>query len=151
YTESLGCVSGDGKSVVFSSNRTGNFNLWKLVFGASDQQQLTRGQEVDSQPTCSPDGKWVLFRSFRQGKPTFWKVALAGGEPQQLIDKSASWAAISPDGNLVAVSYFDENGGVNRIAILPFAGGAPIKTLEFPGNFREAGLGWTADSRAIVY
>src|SRR6185436_5713998 len=61
YTESLGCVSGDGKSVVFSSNRTGNFNLWKLVFGASDQQQLTRGQEVDSQPTCSPDGKWVLF------------------------------------------------------------------------------------------
>ena len=151
YTESLGCVSPDGRELVFSSNRSGNFNLWKIAFGGRDQQQLTQGQEVDSQPACSGDGKWVLFRSFRQGKSTFWKVPLAGGEPQQLLDKSSSWAAISPDGKLVAVRYFDEQGSVNRIAVLPFEGGAPIKTLDISGSFREVGLGWTSDSRSIIY
>jgi Tol biopolymer transport system component len=151
YTEGLGCVSADGRRVVFSSNRSGNFNLWKITFGEREPQQLTHGQEMDSQPVCSPDGQWVLFRSYRQGKPTFWKVALAGGEPQQLFDKSSQWAAVSPDGKFVAVRFFDENSKVNRIAILPFEGGAPVKTLDVAGSFREAGLGWSGDSRSVIY
>ena len=151
YTEGLGCVSADGRQVVFSSNRSGNFNLWKIAFGAREPEQITHGQEMDSQPMCSPDGQWVLFRSYRQGKPTFWKVPLAGGEPQQLFDRSSQWAAISPDGKLVAVRFFDEQGKVNRIAVLPFAGGAPIKTMEVSGTFREVGLGWSGDSRSVMY
>ncbi|HYJ85946.1 MAG TPA: protein kinase [Pyrinomonadaceae bacterium] len=151
YTEGLGCVSADGRHVVFSSNRSGNFNLWRMTFGEREPQQLTQGQEMDSQPGCSPDGQWVLFRSYRQGKPTFWKVPLAGGQPQQLFDKSSQWAAISPDGKFVAVRFFDEQGKFNRIAILPFEGGAPIKTLEVSGSFREVGLGWSGDSRSVIY
>ena len=151
YTEGLGCVSADGRHVVFSSNRSGNFNLWRITFNEREPQQLTHGEEMDSQPVCSPDGQWVLFRSYRHGKPTFWKVPLAGGQPQQLFDRSSQWAAISPDGKFVAVRFFDEQGKVNRIAILPFDGGAPIKTLEVSGSFREVGLGWSGDSRSVVY
>ncbi|MEK6280748.1 MAG: protein kinase [Acidobacteriota bacterium] len=151
YTEGLGCVSSDGRQVVFSSNRSGNFNLWKIAFGDREQQQLTQGKEMDSQPVCSPDGQWVLFRSFRQGKPTFWKVRLAGGEPEQVLDRSSQWAAISPDGKLIAVRFFDEQKNANRIAVLPFEGGAPIKTLDVSVNFRDVGLGWTGDSRSIIY
>jgi eukaryotic-like serine/threonine-protein kinase len=151
YTEGLGCVSPDGRQVVFSSNRSGNFNLWKITFGERDQQPLTQGHEMDSQPLCSPDGQWVLFRSYRQGKPTFWKVPLAGGQPQQVLDRASQWAAISPDGKFVAVRFFDEQSKVNRIAVLPFEGGAPIKTLEVSGSFREVGLGWTGDSRSVIY
>jgi eukaryotic-like serine/threonine-protein kinase len=151
YIEGLGCVSPDGRVVVFSSNRSGNFNLWKLDFGSAEPQQLTQGQEIDSQPTCTPDGQWVVFRSFRQGKSTFWKVPLAGGNPQQLLDKSSSWAAVSPDGKLVALRYLDDQTNTNRIAVIPFAGGEPTKTLEVSLSFRDVGLGWTSDSRAIVY
>lgn len=151
YIESLGCASPDGQHVVFSSNRSGNFNLWKMKPGGSEQQQLTQGKEVDTQASCSSDGQWVLFRSFRQGKSTYWKVPLAGGEPQQLFDKSSSWAATSPDGKLVAVRYFDDRTTTNRIAVIPFAGGEPIKILEVTLNFRDVGLGWSSDSRAIIY
>ncbi len=151
YIETLGCVSPDGGHVVFSSNRSGNFDLWRIDSGARDQKQLTQGAEFDSQATCSPDGQWVLFRSFRQGKSVFWKVPLMGGAPEQLTDKSASWAAVSPDGKLVALRYFDEPANRNKIAVIPFAGGQPIKTLEISLNFRDVGLGWTADSKAITY
>ncbi len=151
YVEGLGCVSPDGRYAFFSSNRSGNFNIWRMDLGSGEQKQLTQGTEIDSQPGCSPDGQWVLFRSLRQGKSTFWKVPLAGGTPEQLSDKSSTWAAVSPDGKLVALRYFDDQANANRIAVIPFAGGEPIKTLEVSVGFRDVGLGWTPDSRAVVY
>lgn len=151
YIEGLGCVSADGRYVVFSSNRSGNFNIWRMDLGSGEQKQLTQGTEIDSQPACSSDGQWVVFRSLRQGKSTFWRVPLTGGAPEQITDKSSSWASVSPDGKLVALRYFDDKANANKIAVIPFAGGEPIKTLEVPVGFRDVGLGWTADSRAIVY
>jgi serine/threonine protein kinase/tricorn protease-like protein len=151
YTEGLGCVSPDGRFVVVSSNRSGNFNLWKIEMGSGEQTQLTHGTEHDSQPVCTADGQSVLFRSLRQGKSTYWKVPLSGGTPGQLSDKSSTWAAVSPDGKLVALRYVDEQSKANKIAVIPFAGGAPVKTLEVSVTFRDVGLGWTADSKSIVY
>jgi Tol biopolymer transport system component len=151
YTEGLGCVSPDERFVVFSSNRTGNFNLWTLEITTGEQRQLTEGSGNDSQPICSADGQSVLFRSLRQGKSTYWKIPFSGGKPEQLSDKSASWAAISPDGRLVALRYVDEQSKVNKIAVLSSAGGEPMKTLDVSVSFRDVGLGWSADSRSIIY
>lgn len=151
YTEGLGCVSADGQQVVFSSNRSGSFNLWIMALAGSEQRQITQGSEIDSQPGCTPDGQWVVFRSLRQGKSTFWRVPLTGGAPEQITDKSSSWASVSPDGKLVALRYFDDKANANKIAVIPFTGGEPSKTLEVPVSFRDVGLGWTADSQAILY
>jgi eukaryotic-like serine/threonine-protein kinase len=151
YTEGLGCVSPDGRYAIFSSNRLGNFNIWRMDFGSGEQKQLTQGTEIDSQPGCTPDGQWVVFRSLRQGKSTFWKVPLSGGTPEQLSDKSSTWAKVSPDGKLVALRYFDDQANANKIAVIPFAGGGPIKNLDVSAGFRDVGLGWTPDSRAIIY
>jgi Tol biopolymer transport system component len=151
FTEGLGCVSPDGRYAVFSSNRSGSFNLWRMDLVSGEQTQLTQGVESDSQPNCTPDGQWVVFRSLRQGKSTFWKVSLSGGAPEQLSDRSSTWAAVSPDGKLLALRYLDDQARANKIAVMPFAGGEPIKTLEVSVGFRDVGLGWTADSKAIIY
>ncbi|HEV2827571.1 MAG TPA: protein kinase [Pyrinomonadaceae bacterium] len=151
YTEGLGCVSADGRFVIFSSNRSGNFNIWRLEVATGEQSQLTQGAELDSQPSCSPNGQWVLFKSLREGNSTFWRVPISGGTPQQLWNKSSNWAAISPDGKFVAVRYFDDQANANKIAVIPFAGGEPVKILEVSSSFRDVGLGWTADSRSITY
>jgi Tol biopolymer transport system component len=151
YTEGLGCVSPDGRYVVFSSNRSGNFNIWRMDLASGEQNQLTQGAEIDSQAGCSPDGQWVLFRSLRQGKSTFWKVPMSGGTPEQVSDKSSTWAAISPDGKLVALRYFDDQANANKIAVIPFAGGEPIKTLDVSASARDVGLGWAQDSKAVIY
>ena len=151
YAEGLGCVTPDGHYAVFSSNRSGNFNIWRMDLASGEQKQLTEGTEIDSQPGCTPDGQWVVFRSLRQGKSTFWRVSLSGGTPEQLSDKPSTWGAVSPDGKLIALRYFDEQAKANKIAVIPFAGGEPIKTLEVSIGFRDVGLGWTSDSRAIIY
>ena len=151
FTEGLGCVSADGRYAVFSSNRSGNFNIWRMDLGSGDQMQLTVGAEIDSQPDCTPDGRWVVFKSLRQGKSTFWRVPILGGTLEQLSDKSSTWAAVSPDGKLIALRYFDDLAKTNKVAVLPLGGGQPIKTLDVSVGFRDVGLGWTPDSRAIVY
>jgi serine/threonine protein kinase/Tol biopolymer transport system component len=151
YTEGLGDVSPDGRYAVFSSNRSGSFNIWRMDLATGEQKQLTEGTEIDSQPQYTADGQWIVFRSLRQGKSTFWNVPSAGGTPTQLSDKPSMWAAVSPDGKLVALRYFDEQARANKIAVIPFVGGEPIKTLEVAVGFRDVGLGWTSDSRAIVY
>jgi serine/threonine protein kinase/Tol biopolymer transport system component len=151
YIEGLGSVSPDGRYVVFSSNRSGNFNIWRMDLASGEQKQLTQGAEIDSQAGCSPDGQWVLFRSLRQGKSTFWKVPISGGTPEQLSNKSSTWAAISPDGKLVALRYFDDQANANKIAVIPFGGGEPIKTLDISASAREVGLGWAQDSKAVIY
>src|SRR5258706_11427667 len=140
YTEGLGCVSADGRFVVFSSNRSGNFNIWKLDLTSGEQNQLTQGTELDSQPECSPDGQWVLFKSWRQGKATFWRVGVAGGTPEQVSDKYSQWAAISPDGKLVALRYFDDQSNTNKVAVVPFIGGAPLKNVKKPTTSPHCGL-----------
>jgi len=145
--ERLGCVSPDGNHIVFSSNRSGNFNLWRIDAGANDQKQLTQGSETDSQAVCSPDGQWVVFRSFRQGKSSFWKIPLLGGNPEPINEMSSNWAAVSPDGKLLALYQASHH----RIVVVPFAGGAPVATLEVSLNSRDVGLGWTSDSKAITY
>ncbi len=151
FTEGLGCVTPDGRFVIFSSNRLGSFNIWKLDLTTGEQNQLTQGTELDSQPECSPDGQWVLFKSWRQGKSTFWRVPVSGGTPEQVSDKYSQWAAISPDGKLVALRYFDDQTNTNKVAIVPFTGGEPLKNLEVSTSLRDVGLGWTADSRSLVY
>jgi serine/threonine protein kinase/sugar lactone lactonase YvrE len=151
FTEGLGCVSPDGRFVIFSSNRSGNFNIWRLDLASGEQNQLTQGTELDSQPECSPDGQWVLFKSWRQGKSTFWRAPVSGGTPEQVSDKYSQWAAISPDSKLVALRYFDDKSNTNKVAVVPFGGGEPLKNLEVSTGFRDIGLGWTGDSRSIVY
>ena len=74
-----------------------------------------------------------------------------GRRARTSFDKYSQWAAISPDGKLVALRYFDDQSNTNKVAVVSFAGGEPLKNLEVSTGFRDVGLGWTADSRSTVY
>ena len=71
----------------------------------------------------------------------------------RLTDKWTSSPTVSPDGNLVACFYReDQPNAPTKIAIFPFAGGDPVKVLDIPGSVNlDAGLRWTPDGRAVNY
>ena len=113
------------------------------------------GGAVDRFPQSSPDGRWVVFHSLRSGSLRAWKVSIDGGDPVPLTDKGTSNPTVSPDGNLVACFYREDqpNAPWTKIAIIPFAGGDPVKVLDLPRlSFTSApGLRWTPDGRALTY
>lgn len=153
-------ASRDGSYIVFTSNRAnrGAYNIWRMDSDGGNPVQLTHGSG-EGQPVCSPDGRWVVYS---QGGPnanprqmTIWKVSIDGGEPVQLSDKRLAGPAISPDGALIACWHAQDSAMQDpppplKIALIPFAGGPPIKILDAirTANVR---VRWSPDGQAITY
>ncbi len=144
-------VSPDGRYIFFASNRTGTFNIWRMDADGSNPKQLTSG-DSDFYPDPSPDGQWVIYQNGGAGfgKPTLWKVAKDGGKSVQLTDYNSSVPAVSPDGKLIACRYWDETSNSQAVAIIRFAGGAPIHTFKISIHEWQR-IRWTPDGSALTY
>jgi Tol biopolymer transport system component len=71
----------------------------------------------------------------------------------QITDKSSFRPVISPDGKQIACYYVEGANAPVKLAILPFEGGEPVKTLPLlnANSTFLFDLRWTRDGRAIVY
>jgi eukaryotic-like serine/threonine-protein kinase len=141
-------VSADGRYIAFSSNRTGAYHIWAMSLDGSNQRQLTNGNS-EYAPSCSPDGNWVVYEATGD-QTTLWKVPTGGGPPVQLTDRLSYQPYVSPDGKLIACRYVAEPGTPAKIALIPFAGGPPIKIFEVLPNTSDYSR-WTADGQALTY
>ena len=68
----------DGRSIVFSSNRSGNLDLWLLERNAAEPTQLTDHPAHDRDPALAPDGAHVFWTSRRSGNLEIWTMRLDG-------------------------------------------------------------------------
>jgi len=80
--------SPDGKSIVFVSDRAGNFDIWIVPAAGGEPRQLTNwpSNEGNGAAQWSQDGSEVYFLSDRDATPfgDVWKVPAAGGEPTRV-------------------------------------------------------------------
>jgi len=147
-------VSPDGQHIVFTSSRSGTPAVWRINSDGSNPKQLTHGLS-DGLPSISPDGKWVVYTSLGATKPTVWKVSIEGGDARELTSKVSTNGIVSPDGKFVAYLYpesHDPFAPANRIAVIPFEGGDPIKTFPFPVATRiQTITQWAPDGKSILY
>jgi len=81
-------VSPDGKHLAFSSNRTGNYDIYLLTFGESGFVQMTQSEKDDGDPSWSPNNKKIVFASRRTGKGDLYEMAIDGSSGYlQLTDR----------------------------------------------------------------
>jgi Tol biopolymer transport system component len=115
----------------------------------SDPIQLTHGED-EFGPQWSSDGRWVFYMTVASGKATIWKIPIDGGEPVQFTKQPSTGPGVSPDGTLVACWWTPSPNTPAKIAVIPFAGGEPVKFIDpLPG----AGLPlrWTSDGQSLIY
>jgi Tol biopolymer transport system component len=115
-----------------------------------NQRFLTKGAPFAIFPQVTPDGQWVIYSSSNQRDSRIYKVPVNGGEPVQILDKPIWRPTISPDGSQIACLYRESWTEPYKIAILPFAGGPPVKVFDIVSGVTRL-LRWANDGRALYY
>ena len=115
--------SPDGRQVVFTTDMSGRFNLWKVSAAGGWPIQLTQSDDVQSSAVWSPDGKWIVYQQDRAGDEMYdlYATPSDGGEvinltnTDQIREEAPRW---SPDGKTLAIAYKPKESSVIDIALL---------------------------------
>ena len=145
-------VSPDGRTIAFASSRAGTYNLWRIDSDGSNLKQLTHGK-AERMPNFSPDGQWIAYdMPFGSRGFEVWKMPQEGGASSKLTEIEAQVPVVSPDGKLIAcLRNRDGSQYQPKIAVIPFEGGAPIKTLELNAATGARPVRWAADGLSLFY
>jgi|CXWL01.1.fsa_nt_gi Tol biopolymer transport system component len=108
----------DGKRLLFSSNRSGNLDLWELALDTGALRRLTDSPAEDWDPAYVGAGEQIVWSSARSGNLEIWIAAADGSGARQVTHDGvdAENPTATPDGKwLVYVSLNPAHRGIWRI------------------------------------
>ena len=152
-TDRYGAWTPDGRSVTFSSNEAGSFDLWTKRADGSTQAKLELHYSRGAfSPRWSPDGRWLVFRTDRGQAGAGDILGIRPGidtVPVPLVATrfTESAPAISPDGRWLA--YSSNESGQNEVYVAPFPNTAAAKWAVSTGGGTEPL--WSHSGKELFY
>ena len=148
--------SPDGRTIVFASNRSGHFDLYRKSADGSGAEELIYAGGMEKFATSwSPDGRFLLYWTRGDSKTgnDIWVLPLApGAKPYPLVQTTfnESFPRFSNDGHWV--SYQSNLSGGSEIYMIPFSpgGGAPAGRRQVSIDGGRFAL-WRRDGRELFY
>jgi len=147
--------SPDGSEVVFTTNMTGRFNLWRVSTSGGWPIQLLQSEDRQSGAVWSPDKKWIVFEQDFGGSELYdlFAVSSDGAEvinitnTPEVSESNPHW---SPDGSMLAMSYRPKTSSTTDIALLDWKTKKVRKLTDEQTKNREWYTSiWSADGRTI--
>ncbi len=144
-------LSPDGTLVAYSSNASGNAEIWVVDPEGGEPLRLTDGPAENRSPAWFPDGRSLAFASTRSGPVSVWKVSRLGGSASLLLE-NADMPAISPDGTRIAFSRSSVSGDL-RIWVAALADPFHAKRLtgDEDGQWNHMDPAWSGDGKHLCY
>jgi gamma-glutamyltranspeptidase len=151
--------SSDGKTIAFSANTNGQFDLWTVSANGGTPTRVTSMAGDERWPSWTRDGRLVFSHREPRGPwQLFVASASAGASPAKLTpDDVAEWhGRVSPDGKrVVMISDRDLQGSDDSdvwVRALPEAGGragAAVRITNTAGS--EIAPVWAPDNARVAY
>src|SRR3954451_19759056 len=152
----------DGSSIVFTSERNGSADLYRVRPDGSGLERLTDSPAYDDQAAFSPDGKQLVFVTTRGGGTAdLWTLDLQtrrarpltsgpGGDFRPAWSADGKWIAFSSDrGSTMPFGH----GRWERLQLadiyLVHPDGSGLKRLSAHGDFCGSPK-WSTDSRRVI-
>jgi Tol biopolymer transport system component len=143
--------SRDGRWIYFASNRTGEFQVWKMPAEGGEAMQVTKlGGYVAFE---SPDGAYLYYAKWIGYVPGLWRVPVEGGEEAPVLEGGpATWGlwGLAEKG-----IYFYETEGETPGAIKLFDPATRrvrrVAVLDPPPLLRRSSLAISPDGRWLLY
>jgi hypothetical protein len=137
--------SRDGKWIYFNSNRTGEYQIWKIPAAGGDAVQVSHN--VGYVAFESPDGAYVYYTQTVVTPSALWRVPTAGGRAVKVLE-GVVWR------NFVVLEkgiyYIDQPSGEARLQFFDFASRRSTTVARGLGEIRY-GLTASPDGRTILY
>jgi TolB protein len=132
----------DGKSVLFSSNMDGNFEIYEMDLTGA----LTRFWQPGIAPEVSPDNRSIVFTQGNGVNDTLWLMDRDGQNPRQLYSNGwdPTW---SPDGTRILFATFLREDVVQLMSI-NLDGSNPRQVTDLP--LLRGRSDWSADGLFIT-
>ncbi len=154
--------SPDGKYLVYTASRGGDFDIYRIPAGGGEEVRLTTTEGLDDGPEYSPDGKYIYFNSVRSGSMEIWRMKPDGSDPEQLTDDEFNnwFPHISPDGKrMVFISYGDDVAPDDHpfykhvyLRMMPADGGQPkVIAYVYGGQGTINVPSWSPDSKKVAF
>jgi Tol biopolymer transport system component len=143
--------SPDGRSIVFSSNRNGPFQLFMMpADGSSEEEAITETTQWEFPGSFSPDGRLLLFqRLVTASQWDLFSMDLEGDRiPRVVLGSSAMEInpTLSPDGRWLA--YSSDQAGRSEIYVQPFLEAGPRVQVSTHGGIDPV---WSPDGTELLY
>ena len=132
--------SPDGKWLIYTAERNGQYDIYKISVKGGKEMQLTNQPTLDDGSEYTADGRRIYFNSARTGKMQIWRMKPDGsGQEQLTFDGWNDWFPHpSPDGSRVLfLSYPPEVNAQDHphykhvmLRLMPIDGG-DIKTVAY--------------------
>ncbi len=132
--------SPDGHWLVFTGQRGGDFDVYKIPASGGDEIRLTTAPGLDDGPEFTPDGNHIYFNSARSGRMQIWRMRPDGSAQQQITDDAFNnwFPHVSPDGKWIVYISFppdvraDDHPFYKHVLLrLIPAGGGPSRVIAY--------------------
>jgi Tol biopolymer transport system component len=157
--------SPDGSRIVFASNRSGRFDLYKKASTGVGEDELLLQSDQDKTPTdWSRDGRFLVYDSVdSKGATDIWVLPMQGERkpiPFLRTEFIETSGVFSPDGRWIA--YVSTEPGIGEVYLRPFVPpgqGGSISSAAASGQWQVSKDGaattvkpvWRADGRELYY
>jgi len=133
--------SPDGQWLVYTGQRDGEFDVYKVPAAGGPEIRLTSAPGLDDGPEFTPDGAYIYFNSSRTGRMQIWRMRPDGSEQEQVTDDGFNnwFPHVSPDGRWIAYIAFppevaaDDHPFYKRVTIrlLPVGARGPARVIAY--------------------
>jgi TolB protein len=102
--------SPDNKFLIYTGERNGKFDIYKISAKGGKEIRLTNAKGLDDGSEFTSDGKYIYFNSNRTGTMQIWRMKPDGSGQEQITnDQFNNWFPhISPDGKWIVFLSFSK-------------------------------------------
>jgi regulation of enolase protein 1 (concanavalin A-like superfamily) len=154
--------SPDGRSLVFTGERDGEFDIYRVPAEGGAEVRLTSAEGLDDGSEYSPDGAWIYFNSARTGRMQLWRMRPDGTGQERLTHGELNdwFPHVSPDGKrLVFLTFGPEVAADDHpyyrhvyLRMMPAEGGEPKVVAYLYGGQGTINVpSWSPDNRRVAF
>ncbi len=154
--------SPDGKFLIYTAERNGEFDIYKISAKGGKEIRLTSAEGLDDGSEFTPDGKYIYFNSNRSGTMQIWRMKPDGSNQEQITnDQFNNWFPhISPDGKWIVFLSFSKEVEPGdhpfykqvHLRLMPVNGGeARIIAYVYGGQGTINVPSWSPDSKKVAF